>query len=197
MDLEKWEAIIHNDASYDGKFYYGVTTTRIFCRPSCKSKNPNIEHVRIFQSASEAAAEQFRPCKRCKPEGGKYGPEEAWVEQIKEFIAAHYRGPLTLTILAEMLHASPYHMHRTFKKIEGVTPAEYILRLRIGEAKRLLTKTNLTVMDIALNVGFTNAAHFSTVFHKKTGFSPSDYRQASYIHREEGDRDDRARDVLE
>ncbi len=60
---EKWQAIILNDASYDGAFFYGVKTTGIFCRPSCKSRTPKKENVRVFQNAEQALLENFRPCK--------------------------------------------------------------------------------------------------------------------------------------
>lgn len=69
ITVEMWQAIVQNDSSYDDKFYYGVKTTRIFCRPSCKSRPPKIENVRIFQNVQQALSENFRPCKRCKPTG--------------------------------------------------------------------------------------------------------------------------------
>lgn len=70
-----WEAIVNNDSSYNGVFYYGVITTGIFCRPSCKSKCPLKEHVRIFESTDEAISADFRPCKRCRPDGARL-PDE-------------------------------------------------------------------------------------------------------------------------
>jgi AraC family transcriptional regulator of adaptative response / methylphosphotriester-DNA alkyltransferase methyltransferase len=177
MNNEMWEAIIHNDSAFDGKFYYGVTTTGIFCRPSCKSKNPNKEHVRIFYHADQAAAENFRPCKRCRPDGKRL-PDEEWIQHIAQFIEEHYQEPLTLSTIADRLHASPFHMHRTFKRVKGVTLSEYIQQKRIDAAKQQLTQTRLSIMDVAMRVGFPNAAHFSTVFQKKTGMSPSDYRNS-------------------
>ncbi|ARW09061.1 Bifunctional transcriptional activator/DNA repair enzyme AdaA [Bacillus atrophaeus] len=98
---EKWNAIVNNDSSYDGEFYYAVKTTGIFCRPSCKSRVPNKENVRIFQTAEQALGEKFRPCKRCKPNGLRL-PDEDWVTQIKEFIDCSYSESLTLDKLADM-----------------------------------------------------------------------------------------------
>ena len=106
MTDERWHAIVHNDSSFDDKFYYGVKTTGIFCRPSCKSRVPNIDNVKIFQNTEEALSENFRPCKRCKPNGLTL-PNEDWVTQIEEYIDNHYSEPLTLENLADMCHGSP------------------------------------------------------------------------------------------
>jgi AraC family transcriptional regulator of adaptative response / methylphosphotriester-DNA alkyltransferase methyltransferase len=175
MTEEMWQAILQNDSTYDGKFYYGVTTTGIFCRPSCKSKHPSKQNVKIFANANQALSANFRPCKRCKPDGLRL-PDEEWVRHMEKVIEAHFHEPLTLAALAKLLHASPYHMHRMFKRIRGETPAEYIKRKRMETARALLAETRQPVTEIALQSGYANAAHFSTVFQKQTGLSPTDYR---------------------
>ena len=105
---ERWQAITCNDKSYDDIFIYAVKSTGIFCRPSCKSRDPKKENVRIFNDAKEAVSEGFRPCKRCKPSGLRL-PDEEWVIQITEYIDRNYNETLTLEILADMCHGSPYH----------------------------------------------------------------------------------------
>ncbi|GIP48291.1 methylphosphotriester-DNA--protein-cysteine methyltransferase family protein [Paenibacillus sp. DXFW5] len=173
----EWQAIIQNDASQDGRFFYAVASTGIFCRPSCKSKPPKRENVRIFASAEQAKAARFRPCKRCKPDGQPL-PDREWVGQIADYIDRHYDEKLTLELLADMCHGSPYHLQRTFKRVMQMTPVEYIQRRRIEAAKRALLHTRRTVADIALEVGIGSPSYFITLFKKTTGITPNEYRNS-------------------
>jgi len=172
-----WKAIVNNDRSYDNRFIYAVATTGIFCKPSCKSKVPNKENVYIFQNAQEALEANFRPCKRCKPTDERL-PDQAWVEQIAKYIRTHYAEPLTLQTIAEKCHGSPYHLHRTFKRIKGITPAAYIQKRRIEKAIQALRETDLTVREIAKSVGIPNTPYFITLFKRIVGSTPSEYRHA-------------------
>ncbi|OZB99167.1 bifunctional transcriptional activator/DNA repair enzyme AdaA [Paenibacillus sp. XY044] len=173
---EKWQAIVSNDAAYDFRFFYGVSTTGIFCRPSCKSRPPNKENVQIFQHADEALAARFRPCKRCKPTGEKL-PDQEWVIQITDYIDHHFREKLSLEHLADVCHGSPFHLQRTFKRVQGISPVEYIQRKRIQEAIRLLTQTDESITEIAAGVGIPNVPYFITLFKKITGQTPIEFRQ--------------------
>ncbi|MFT9846861.1 bifunctional transcriptional activator/DNA repair enzyme AdaA [Aneurinibacillus sp. REN35] len=175
IPAEWWQAIIHNDASYDDKFYYAVKTTGIFCRPSCKSRPPNIHNVRIFLHAQQALSAKFRPCKRCKPNGLQL-PDEEWVAQIIDFIDTHYYEALTLKTLADMCHGSPYHLQRTFKRIKGITPIDYIQQIRVSKAAHYLMATNKNITEISLAIGMPNPAYFATLFKKMTGYTPTGYR---------------------
>ncbi|MEQ4486110.1 bifunctional transcriptional activator/DNA repair enzyme AdaA [Cohnella silvisoli] len=177
LNDEYWQAIVLSDASYDGKFYYGVMTTGIYCRPSCRSRVPVKTNVKLFANSSLALAENFRPCKRCKPDGGRL-PNEEWVAQIVGVIESRYAEALSLDKLADMFHGSPYHLQRTFKRIQGLSPAEYLLKTRITKAQELLENTGLSVMDIALAVGIPNTSHFSTQFLNQTGSTPTLYRKS-------------------
>ncbi|MFJ5764568.1 bifunctional transcriptional activator/DNA repair enzyme AdaA [Lysinibacillus sp. NPDC093210] len=176
MTESKWQAIINNDASYNNQFFYAVKTTGIFCKPSCKSRVPKKENVRIFQNAEQALQANFRPCKRCKPTNEKL-PDSEWVALITENIDKNFIEKLTLETLADIAHGSPYHLHRTFKKITGTTPVEYIQQVRLNVAKEYLIQTNKTIADISICVGIPNTSYFITLFRKKTGQTPTQYRE--------------------
>ncbi|CAH0293286.1 Bifunctional transcriptional activator/DNA repair enzyme AdaA [Peribacillus sp. Bi96] len=185
-----WKAIIDCDTAYDDHFLYAVKTTGIFCRPSCKSRVPKKENVKIFKNAMMALEEDFRPCKRCKPEG-LILPTEDWIEQITEWIDKHFSEPLTLNKLADISHGSPYHLQRLFKRVKGISPTEYIQRLRLEKATRLLESSEQPVAEIGLAVGFSSTPYFITLFKKKMGETPMGYRK-DYIQnvRKESEQDE-------
>ncbi len=176
ITTEQWNAIIDNDESYNNQFFYAVKTTGIFCKPSCNSRAPKKDNVRIFQTAAEALSAHFRPCKRCKPTNERL-PNHEWVALITRYIERNYHAKLTLENLAEVGHGSPYHLHRTFKKIIGITPVQYIQQVRINQAKHLLIHSDQAVTDIAKVVGIANTSYFITLFKKMTGDTPVQYRQ--------------------
>ncbi|PKG24779.1 bifunctional transcriptional activator/DNA repair enzyme AdaA [Niallia nealsonii] len=182
---EKWQAIINNDETYNDKFCYGVKTTGVFCKPSCKSRPPKKENVEIFTNADQAILANFRPCKRCKP-NNEHLPDNEWVTVVTEYIDKHFGGKLTLEKLADIAHGSPYHLHRIFKKIKGVTPVEYIQQVRLKQAKEQLIQTNIGIAEIALSVGMPNLPYFITLFKKKIGYTPAQYRQMKLME----DKDD-------
>ncbi|MDQ6421537.1 bifunctional transcriptional activator/DNA repair enzyme AdaA [Paenibacillus sp. LHD-117] len=171
----EWQAIIGNDASYDGTFFYAVRTTGIFCRPSCKSKPPNRENASVFRTAEEARKDGYRSCKRCKPTGERL-PDEEWVATVTDYIHNRYMDPLSLEKLADVGHGSPYHLHRTFKRVTGVTPVTYIQKVRIRRAQELLHGSEHSVTEVGSRVGIPNAPYFITLFKKETGHTPAQYR---------------------
>jgi AraC family transcriptional regulator of adaptative response / methylphosphotriester-DNA alkyltransferase methyltransferase len=194
MDVEQasptelhWTAISTNDAGYDGRFLYGVKTTRIFCRPSCKSKLPLRENVVVFRQASEALEQQFRPCKRCKPDGLSL-PSEDWIQWIAVWIQEHYAEPVTLQKLADIAHGSPYHLQRQFKRLKGLSPAEYVQEVRLAAAKHKLLTTAQSAAEIGRTVGFASVPYFNALFKKMVGDTPADYRRKHARQQEAGGR---------
>lgn len=94
-------------------------------------------------------------------------PDSEWVDLITEYIDKNFTEKLTLESLADICHGSPYHMHRTFKKIKGITLVEYIQQVRVHAAKKYLIQTNKSIGDIAICVGIANAPYFITLFKRK------------------------------
>ncbi|MFB6645733.1 bifunctional transcriptional activator/DNA repair enzyme AdaA [Bacillus toyonensis] len=173
---EQWKAVVDNNASYDGHFFYAVKTTGIFCRPSCKSRVPKRANIGFFENSDQALAAHFRPCKRCKPTGKRL-PDEEWIAFITGYVDSHCDEKLTLEALALLSHGTPYHLHRTFKKIKGMTPVDYIQHVRIEKAKMLLTTLDDPVSEVGESVGLSNTPYFITLFKKKTGQTPEAYRR--------------------
>ncbi|GGG79177.1 bifunctional transcriptional activator/DNA repair enzyme AdaA [Paenibacillus radicis (ex Gao et al. 2016)] len=175
---ERWQAIVSNDTAYNNRFIYAIKTTGIFCKPSCKSRIPNRENVRIYANAEQAHDAGFRPCKRCKPTGERL-PDQEWVAVAAQYINKHYNEPLPLQTIADACHGSPYHLQRTFKRIMGVSPSGYVQQMRISKAQQLLNETNHSVAGIAAAVGMPNVAYFITLFKNTTGCTPIEYRLRS------------------
>ncbi len=99
------------------------------------------------------------------------------LRQITGWMAEHVAEDLNLDRLAAQVGLSKFHFHRLFKRAMGVSPAHYHINLRMNVARRLLRETKKSVVDVALDVGYTNPSHFAKLFRRETGLSPSDYRR--------------------
>ncbi|WP_025027558.1 bifunctional transcriptional activator/DNA repair enzyme AdaA [Caldalkalibacillus mannanilyticus] len=173
---EYWNAIITNDESYDGVFLYGVKTTYIYCRPSCKSKEPKIENVVIFNHQTDATHNHFRPCKRCKPDL-QIHPNEEMINELVAWIQINYHEFITLEKLASISNISPFHLQRMFKHSKNMSPLDYINKIRIEKAIHVLINTDKSITLIAMEIGFSNPSYFSTFFKRETGFTPGMFRK--------------------
>ena len=173
-----WNAVVACRAEYDGVFYYGVRTTCIFCRPSCRSKTPKRENVDFFASAREAMEKGYHPCKRCRPDllEAVYDPNGEWVREVRGLLEREYRDPWTLDRLARRVGVSAFHLQRMFKKYTGASPKQFLNRVRVEEAKRLLADSDKKITAICYDVGFTGLTPFCTAFRRLTGMSPRAYR---------------------
>lgn len=176
---QRWQQICSNEAAADGQFFYAITTTRIFCRPSCHSRTPRRENVVLFGDTNQALAEGYRPCKRCKPTGSQV-PAAEWTLQIQDYLRQNYRQPLTLNTIAADCHGSPYHLHRIFTQYTGCTPAQYLANVRLQNAKQMLQTTGFSIAQITEQIGMPNAAHFARLFKQHTGLTPTAYRKSKY-----------------
>lgn len=128
------QAVLRRDAARDGDFVYGVRTTAVYCRPGCPSRTPRPEHVRLFASATDAAREGYRPCKRCRPDA----PAPDGILATCEYIRRHLHERLTLARIAPSSGWSPFHLQRVFRERLGVSPLRYAQRLRFERLGRHL-----------------------------------------------------------
>lgn len=180
---KRWRAICENDRMMDGDFFYGVKSTKIFCRPSCKSKRPVRENVMIFTQSKEAREAGFRPCKRCQPDGEKV-PNVEWVDQVKNFLEKNYQENLTLRQIADACHGSIFYLQRIFKKEVGYSPSQFLLMIRMKKSEQFLIETNEDIGTIAKKIGFENRDHFITRFKKYMEISPLQYRKKNRKRKE-------------
>lgn len=174
---EKWEAIIACDTKYDGLFYTAVKTTKIFCRPSCRSRKPKKKNVEFYDVIKEVEAAGYRACKRCQPEV-QYSPHELLIREVTAYLVKNYGQKIELIDISSHAGVSPYYLTRLFKKETGVTPRAYLEQIRIDKATHLLRTTDKKNIEICYAVGFQSPSSFYKVFKQHKKCSPSDYKTA-------------------
>ena len=135
----RWERVVARDKAADGAFWYSVSTTGIYCRPSCPSRLANPKNVRLHSSTGEAEAAGFRACRRCNPAGMSIEAANNTIVTKACRLMDETTEPLSLTQLAQAVELSPQYFHRLFKKATGLTPKAYATagrsaRLRDGLA---------------------------------------------------------------
>jgi AraC family transcriptional regulator of adaptative response / methylphosphotriester-DNA alkyltransferase methyltransferase len=171
-----WRAVAASDPRYDGIFCYGVKTTGIFCRPSCKSRRPRHENTLFFPDAAAALAQGYRPCKRCRPDLAA-APDPATVQAACRLIESEYHDPAILADLPQRIGLSRSHLARLFKRHTGLTLRQYLHAVRIEKAQRLLLAGPLSGTSIAYEVGFNTPSRFFAAFRAGTGSSPLQWRR--------------------
>lgn len=173
-DTDRWDAVTRRDAHADGAFFYAVATTGVFCHPSCASRLPRRENVAFYDTADEARAAGFRPCKRCRPDG--LPRDMAIVERACAALDADPQARVTLAQLSEAVHVSPFHLQRLFKRVVGVSPREYQAARR-GAALRDALQRGEGVTRAALDAGFNSPSRLYDSVAGELGMAPSAYRK--------------------
>ncbi len=174
----RWAAIVSRDAEADGRFFYSVRTTGVYCRPSCGARRPRPENVEFHDSGADAQAAGFRACKRCDPHGPT-GAERrgAIVEDLCRLIERSEEVP-SLQQLAEHAGLSPSYTHRMFKAVTGVTPRGYATANRARRLRRELSgDTSITTAIYA--AGYNSSARFYEKSGDLLGMTPTEFRRGA------------------
>lgn len=183
-DETAWGALAARDARFDGRFFVGVTSTGIYCRPICRVRLPRRANCRFFNSAARAEQAGFRPCLRCRPElapGLSLMDSSATLAQAAARMidgAVQAGETASMPAVAARLGVSDRHLRRIFIAQHGVKPVEYLSTRRLLLAKQLLTDTTQPITQVALASGFASLRRFNAAFVERYRLSPSRLRRS-------------------
>jgi AraC family transcriptional regulator, regulatory protein of adaptative response / DNA-3-methyladenine glycosylase II len=175
-------ARLARDARFDGRFFIGVTSTRIYCRPICPAPEAKAKNVRYYASAAAAAEAGFRPCLRCRPEASPGTP--AWlgasstVSRALKLIGESALDNGGVDDLADRLGIGSRHLRRLFLRFLGATPVAVAQTRRVHFAKKLIDETSLPMTQIAMAAGFGSIRRFNATFQNLYGRAPGELRKA-------------------
>jgi AraC family transcriptional regulator of adaptative response/methylated-DNA-[protein]-cysteine methyltransferase len=174
-DAERWLAVTRRDPRADGRFFYSVSTTGVYCRPTCAAKLARRENVSFHATAAEAEQAGFRACKRCHPRDPV--PGRVHVEAVEKACALIREAEETpdLDTLATAVKLSPSHFHRVFKSLTGLTPKAYATAHRAQRAREEL-KRGSSVTAAIYNAGFNSNGRFYATSRRMLGMKPAAFR---------------------
>lgn len=175
-DSERWNAVVHRDPEAEGKFYYSVKTTGVYCRPSCAARLARRENIQFHTSCEAAERAGFRACKRCRPNGRSLAEENAakvatacrTIETAEELPG--------LDVLAKVAGMSRFHFHRVFTRIAGLTPKAYAVAHREARMRQTLPQRN-SVTEAIYEAGFNSNSRFYAAAARMLGMTPKNFRQ--------------------
>lgn len=171
----RWAAVVARDPTADGRFFYSVRTTGVYCRPSCAARAARPENVRFHATAEDAERAGFRPCKRCRPDRmASASPQTALVAELCRYIEHADPAP-SLDELARRAGLSPFYLHRVFRALTGVTPKQYAAAHRFRRVRTELERS-ATVTDAIYGAGYSSSGRFYDAANGMLGMTPSSYR---------------------
>ena len=177
-ESEAWNSVLTRDAAADGSLVYAVSTTGVYCRPSCPSRRPRRSNVEFYSSPQRAEQAGFRPCKRCRPSSPvAFDPA---IDRARSFIdrqlADLSEERITLDLVSAEAGLSPHHLQRKFKAIVGLSPAEYVRAQKSARLKAEL-KRGETVSRATYGAGFSSSSEVYGSANSQLGMTPATYRR--------------------
>ena len=174
-DDPRWAAVVARDPGADGRFFYSVRTTGVYCRPSCGARRPNPVNVQFHATAADAERVGFRACRRCRPDAPTDARLAKTIGKVCRIIEQAEALP-RLERLAEVAGLSPWHFHRVFKRITGVTPREYAAAQRDRKMRVELSRPTGSITDAMYASGFNSSGRFYESTDAALGMTPSAFR---------------------
>ncbi|MGB5851702.1 MAG: bifunctional DNA-binding transcriptional regulator/O6-methylguanine-DNA methyltransferase Ada [Rhodanobacter sp.] len=171
----RWAALQARDAAADGTFFYSVRTTGVYCRPSCGARPARPENVAFHATAADAERAGFRPCKRCKPDQLSLASQHAAMVTAACRAIEQAEATPALEQLAKPSGLSPFHFHRVFKSITGVTPKQYATAHRTRRVRDKL-EHGASVTQAIFDAGYNASSRFYESANHVLGMTPSSYR---------------------
>ena len=182
-DRALYAAFRSKDPRFDGRFFVGVSSTGIYCRPICRARLPKAENCSFFATAAEAEGAGFRPCLLCRPElapgSSTMDATVSLARRAALFLEENCGSGLRLDEIASRLGYTDRHLRRAFEAEYHVSPIQYLQTCRLLLAKNLLTDSDLPVLDVAMAAGFGSLRRFNDLFRKRYRLSPTALRRES------------------
>ncbi len=173
-----WAAVVARDPRRDGMFVFAVSTTGVYCRPSCPARRPRREKVTFFARPEQAEKAGFRACLRCRPQLLSGNPQSDAVKAICRYIEQHLDEPVTLQRLGKVFRQSPFHLQRRFKTVLGITPREYADSCRMRQLKRNLQAGD-NVTRAMYDAGYGSSSRLYEKTAAQLGMTPDKYRRGA------------------
>jgi AraC family transcriptional regulator of adaptative response/methylated-DNA-[protein]-cysteine methyltransferase len=173
-DDPRWARVLARDRSADGAFWYSVSTTGIYCRPSCPSRTANPKNVQLYETLAAAKATGFRPCKRCNPDGRSLEEENAVIVARACRLIEDSEETLSRSGLASTIGRSQSHLHRLFKSVIGITPKAYAIGQRAATLREGLASSD-SVTEAIYEAGYSSSSRLYEKSAGLLGMTPTRY----------------------
>jgi AraC family transcriptional regulator of adaptative response/methylated-DNA-[protein]-cysteine methyltransferase len=175
---ERWNAVVARSSAHDGEFVFAVSTTGVYCRPSCPARRPRRQNVKFYLRPEQAEQAGYRACLRCRPKSLSGNAQSDGVKEICRYIEQHLDEPVTLQRLGKEFRQSPFHLQRRFKAVVGITPREYADSCRLRLLKRNLQAGD-NVTRAMYDAGYGSSSRLYERTASQLGMTPDKYRRGA------------------